>query len=81
MTDTHTHQTHVNPKLDTDPPTCIICHEVAPELVGCANCGKPQREDDMVLVNVEPAHYGMDDPYPGYAGDLYCRECVGDDDV
>ena len=77
MTDTHTHQTHVNPKLDTDPPTCVICHEVAPELTGCANCGKPTLEADGVWVNAEPAHYGMDNPYPGSDGDFVCNECAG----
>jgi hypothetical protein len=49
------------------------------EADNCDNCGNYTL--DPVLVNIEPANYGMRDPYPGYAGDPICRECAGDPDA
>ena len=41
----------------------------------CANCGRRGLDAEFYqLVNVEPANYGMRDPYPGYNGDLVCAK-------
>lgn len=44
----------------------------------CYECGYQSTDkSDFVTINIEPAHYGMDDPYPGYGGDTACLECSG----
>lgn len=47
--------------------------DIQSETEDCSNCGVPTFENEMVLVNVEP----MTHEYPGYPGDLYCKECAG----
>ncbi len=46
--------------------------DIQAETEDCSNCGVSAFEDDMVLVNVEASTHD----YPGYPGDLYCKECA-----
>ena len=41
----------------------------------CDSCGRPVPSGTGTVVNVEPANYGMNSPYPGYEGDLMCEDC------
>ena len=40
----------------------------------CDYCGHPLKDDEGHYENVEPANYGMNNPYPGYDGDFVCNE-------
>jgi hypothetical protein len=46
-----------------------------PEMFTCYDCGRTSTDPTrFIIINTEPPSLSMDSPYPGYKGDLICRE-------
>lgn len=42
----------------------------------CYECGYTSTDHAKFgLINIEDPYYGMEDPYPGYEGDVVCNTC------
>jgi hypothetical protein len=50
-----------------------------PESFSCIDCGHTSTDrDEFIIVNKEPPSLSMDNPYPGYEGDVICKQwCEG----
>ncbi len=44
----------------------------------CVNCWDLVPEDEQVIVNVEAADFSMESPYPGFDGEVSCKDCAGE---
>jgi hypothetical protein len=46
------------------------------KMLTCYECGYTSTDHtEFGLTNIEDPYYGMEDPYPGYEGDVVCNTC------